>query len=36
LGDWLQYNTFAEFDGEQLTLKRWINGKAEEYTSEFN
>ena len=36
LGDWIQYNTFAEFDGEQLSLKRWVNGKAEAYTSEFN
>jgi UDP-2,3-diacylglucosamine hydrolase len=36
LGDWLQYNTFAEFDGEHLILKKWVNGKAETYTSEFN
>ncbi|HPD85968.1 MAG TPA: hypothetical protein PLS06_01490 [Proteiniphilum sp.] len=23
LGDWITYFSYAEFDGERLTLKRW-------------
>lgn len=31
IGDWLKYNTFAVFDGENLTLKSWNNGSTENY-----
>jgi UDP-2,3-diacylglucosamine hydrolase len=31
LGDWLQYNTYAVFDGDQLTLKTWNNGSPADY-----
>jgi UDP-2,3-diacylglucosamine hydrolase len=31
IGDWLKYNTFAVFDGENLTLKSWNNGTPEKY-----
>lgn len=32
IGDWLKYNTFAVFDGEELILQRWNNGNPEPYT----
>jgi len=31
LGDWLQYNTYAVFDGAQLTLKTWNAGQPADY-----
>jgi UDP-2,3-diacylglucosamine hydrolase len=30
LGDWINYRTFARFDGE-LTFNRWVGGEVKEY-----
>lgn len=32
LGDWIQYNTYGVFDGENLTLKTWIHNETNDYT----
>jgi UDP-2,3-diacylglucosamine hydrolase len=31
LGDWLQYHTYLDFDGEKATLKTWKNNQEESF-----
>jgi hypothetical protein len=37
LGDWITYNTFAQFDGQQLFLKKYWNKMTQRvcHTSHF-
>jgi len=36
LGDWLKYYTYAVFDGEHLTLKKWNHGDPTDYFASVN
>ena len=31
LGEWMNYATFATYDGENLSLKVWRDGEIEEF-----
>jgi hypothetical protein len=32
-GDWLKYQTFAQFDNKQLTLLQWVDNKVLPYNA---
>lgn len=33
LGDWLKYNTYAEFNGKEITLKKWNGVEGQEFNN---